>query len=171
MSSNLTEPEGKPEPQAPKAAFEAEVELREICARLRACVVKHGLGLGGENVDELVINAYEQHLGHVGQFLNDMYATMIDPLEQPKMKVAEMCALLLKTAQEQRERDYQTHSASSLSFRDGWDAAIEAAKKLATASVLPEPSSDFHEGWNAATEMLKADIRALEPPTEKKGKE
>ncbi len=32
-----------------------------------------------------------------------MYATMIDPVEQPSMKVAELCALLLRTAREQRE--------------------------------------------------------------------
>jgi hypothetical protein len=45
----------------------------------------------------------QQHTQYVEQFLNDMYATMIDPVEQPKMKVAEMCELLLKTAREQRE--------------------------------------------------------------------
>lgn len=37
-----------------------------------------------------------------------MYATMIDPVEQPEMRVADMCALLLKTATEQRQRAYDT---------------------------------------------------------------
>jgi hypothetical protein len=32
-----------------------------------------------------------------------MYAAMIDPCEQPKMTVAEMCEVLLKTAREHRE--------------------------------------------------------------------
>ena len=31
---------------------------------------------------------------------------MIDPVEQPNMTVTEMCALLLKTAQQQRELAY-----------------------------------------------------------------
>jgi len=47
---------------------------------------------------------WDTHLASVGQFLNDMYATMIDPVEQPIMKVDEMCALLLKTATAHREK-------------------------------------------------------------------
>src|SRR5208283_1415179 len=53
------------------------------------------------------------HLAEVGQFLNEMYATMIDPVEQPKMKVTEMCELLLKTAREEREKMYQLSSSPS----------------------------------------------------------
>jgi hypothetical protein len=45
-----------------------------------------------------------QHTKYVEEFLQQMYATMIDPVEQPKLKVAEMCELLLKTAREQREQ-------------------------------------------------------------------
>jgi hypothetical protein len=46
---------------------------------------------------------FEAHTKAVSEFLNEMYATMIDPVEQPKLAVAEMCALLLKTARDQRE--------------------------------------------------------------------
>jgi hypothetical protein len=55
--------------------------------------------------------AFDEHLGHVGQFLSDMYATMIDPCEQSKMKVAEMCELLLKTAREHRETAHKVEDA------------------------------------------------------------
>jgi hypothetical protein len=44
------------------------------------------------------------HMMHVKNFLNEMYATMIDPIEQPSMTVAELCELLLKTARDQREK-------------------------------------------------------------------
>lgn len=40
--------------------YPVEQELREICTRLRNCVVKHNLGLGGEQLDQLVISAYEK---------------------------------------------------------------------------------------------------------------
>ena len=54
--------------------------------------------------DEIEVVTLAQHVKYVEQFLNDMYATMIDPCEQPFMKVADMCKLLLKTATEQREQ-------------------------------------------------------------------
>src|ERR1700735_2415838 len=47
---------------------------------------------------------FEAHTKAVADFLNEMYATMIDPCEQPIMTVAQMCELLLKTARENRER-------------------------------------------------------------------
>lgn len=47
---------------------------------------------------------YADHLEHVTEFLNEMYATLVDPVEQPVMTVAELCVTLLKTAREQREQ-------------------------------------------------------------------
>lgn len=47
----------------------------------------------------------KKHTIHVQEFLQEMYATMIDPVEQPKLTVAEMCELLLNAAREQRERN------------------------------------------------------------------
>jgi Zn finger protein HypA/HybF involved in hydrogenase expression len=49
---------------------------------------------------------FETHTKAVEGFLQEMYATMIDPCEQPKATVAEMCELLLKTAREQREASH-----------------------------------------------------------------
>ena len=52
--------------------------------------------------------AREERLDHhtqaVAQFLNDMYATLVDPVEDGPSNVQEMCALLLKSAQEMRMR-------------------------------------------------------------------
>jgi hypothetical protein len=48
---------------------------------------------------------FEMHVESVSEFLKEMYATMIDPVEQPNIiKVEEMCELLLKAAREQREQ-------------------------------------------------------------------
>jgi hypothetical protein len=46
---------------------------------------------------------FKEHTEHVKQFLNDMYATMIDPCAEGEIKVAETCAALLNAAREQRE--------------------------------------------------------------------
>lgn len=56
---------------------------------------------------------FAEHTKAISQFLNDMYATMIDPVEQPKMTVAEMRELLLKTAREQREAEHHRQGAGS----------------------------------------------------------
>lgn len=47
---------------------------------------------------------FKSHTEHVGQFLNGMYATMIDPLDDEPRKVADTCELLLKAAQQQRQK-------------------------------------------------------------------
>ena len=47
-------------PSQPAPTFPVEAEYREMCGRLRACVERSDLGLGGENLDELVIAAYEK---------------------------------------------------------------------------------------------------------------
>jgi len=44
-----------------------------------------------------------EHGKHLGQFLNDMYATMIDPVDDHGMKVAELCETLLKAARDNRQ--------------------------------------------------------------------
>jgi hypothetical protein len=54
--------------------------------------------------------AFDTHTQAVAEFLNEMYATMIDPCEQPQdMRVSTMCAALLNAAREQRE---QLHNAA-----------------------------------------------------------
>jgi hypothetical protein len=53
-----------------------------------------------DQVEEVTLAS---HLKHVEAFLQEMYATMVDPVEQPHMKVADLCELLLRRAREDRE--------------------------------------------------------------------
>lgn len=83
-----------------------EQPFQETWARYeRWCKAKGRRALHGDLWDGFLegSRAFDEHLGHVGQFLSEMYATMIDPCEQPKMTVAEMCEVLLKAAREHRE--------------------------------------------------------------------
>jgi hypothetical protein len=68
---------------------------------------------------------FEMHTNEVGKFLSEMYATMIDPLDDGNIKVAEMCKLLLATAREQREqlRDVAAAQAENARLRRERDAA------------------------------------------------
>lgn len=38
-----------------------ERDYREMCGRLHDCVKRHGLGLGGENLDKLVVEALDRY--------------------------------------------------------------------------------------------------------------
>jgi hypothetical protein len=51
-------------------------------------------------------DAFERHVEEVAQFLSDMYATMVDPVEDHGLKVKELCELLLKRATEDRQKIY-----------------------------------------------------------------
>jgi hypothetical protein len=48
--------------------------------------------------------ALHDHLAHVQKFLQEMYATMVDPCDDFQGNIAELCELLIKTAREQREQ-------------------------------------------------------------------
>jgi len=48
---------------------------------------------------------FHDHTGHVGKFLSEMYAIMIDPLGSGTIRIKEMCAQLKKAAIEQREKE------------------------------------------------------------------
>jgi hypothetical protein len=47
---------------------------------------------------------FEAHTKHVSDFLNEMYAVMVNPVEDHGMKVADLCKLLLETAKREREK-------------------------------------------------------------------
>lgn len=50
---------------------------------------------------------FESHTKAVGDFLNEMYATMVDPVDDFEGTVSELCTKLLETAREQREKDHK----------------------------------------------------------------
>ena len=55
---------------------------------------------------------FDEHVGHVQEFLQEMFAVMVDPLDQPPMTINEMCIVLLATAKEQRQKFYEMASSS-----------------------------------------------------------
>lgn len=47
------------------------------------------------------------HVAHVEAFLKEMFAVMVDPLDQPPMTVSELCVVLLATAKDHRQAMYE----------------------------------------------------------------
>jgi hypothetical protein len=64
-----------------------------------------------------------EHTKHVSDFLNELYATMIDPCVEGTMTVKETCDALLKAAVEQRE---QLHALRHPSHPTGSDGLTHA---------------------------------------------
>lgn len=44
----------------------------------------------------------DDHIQHVQKFLKEMYATMVDPVEECDLNVSQLCELLLTRAKEDR---------------------------------------------------------------------
>jgi hypothetical protein len=96
--------------------------------------------------------AFEEHTQHVAEFLNDMYATMIDPVEQPKLKVAELCELLLATARDQRERFAEAQRGMSDSRiqekeAQGWIPVEQSAPARGEIVLLFTNERAIESGW------------------------
>lgn len=85
-------------------AVEDRKEARKRLAAAKRSVTAVGKRLQREPEKDWE-RIFHDHTGHVGKFLSEMYAIMIDPLEGGNMKVKEMCALLKKTALAQREKE------------------------------------------------------------------
>lgn len=54
---------------------------------------------------------FTRHTEHVQLFLSEMYATMIDPVEESNLKVGDLCDLLLKRATDDQQA---THDLEEL---------------------------------------------------------
>lgn len=85
-----------------------------------------------------VESALQAHTTAVGDFLREMYATLVDPVDAPaSMSVAEMCAVLLDAArkgrqdasdlQALREREIERKAAVEAWFERHTNIANEAA--------------------------------------------
>ncbi|HWX40366.1 MAG TPA: dATP/dGTP pyrophosphohydrolase domain-containing protein [Blastocatellia bacterium] len=141
--------------------------MSEPLTKLSNYLLEHQRGIDVRWTAIVIEEAREQlseHLQHVEQFLNDMYATMIDPVEQPKMNVAEMCALLLKTAQDQREVAYRAGAESRAlqtpRIQNFWNAQAEWSQ--ATFGLDTERD---HIGplKHLAKEAIEAQVRPSDP--------
>jgi len=69
---------------------------------------------------------FAEHTKAVGRFLSQMYAVMVDPLEDSELKVAEMCEVLLNAACENRQAlQDQIDRAGNLPANWKEDSSIE----------------------------------------------
>jgi hypothetical protein len=125
----------------PESQFEARVEA-----------------LQGERDAE--IRKFEEHTQAVGRFLSQMYAVMVDPLEQGDLKVAEMCEVLLGAACENRQAlQDQIDRAGNLPANWKEDSSLETwfpltAEELArTKAELATLRADHAEQIEALTAL------------------
>jgi hypothetical protein len=148
-------------------AHYAQIEIPDHCPECDGCqfvsrgtkgLVCHTCWLTAEldKAEAQVAEANERftaHTGHVGRFLTEMYQTMVDPLDEPELKVAEMCDLLLTQARQDRE----TLNRSPFNYPADWnqDSSLETWFPL-TAEEL----SSLH----AERDALKAQVAALSAP-------
>ena len=98
---------------------------------------------------------FQEHTKAVAQFLNDLYATMIDPCAEGTIKVADMQAALLKAAREHRD---QLH-ANEIGHYPGYREVVEALKKLRRTSQHLLKHGEYSKGAYGAVRkaITKAD--------------
>lgn len=84
------------------------------------------------------------HRKHVGAFLNDLYAVLIDPCAEKNMSVQECCSALLDGAQTQRQfiADLQARIEALIAIVDGARTSLEAVKALRTSDIERRPEDD-----------------------------
>lgn len=79
-------------------------------ARRRLGIAKRSVEAVGKRLQKEPEKDWERifydHTRHVGKFLSDMYAIMIEPLEGGTIRVKDMCAKLKKAALGQREHEH-----------------------------------------------------------------
>lgn len=86
---------------------------------------------------------FAEHTKAVGKFLSDMYATLIDPLEQETMKVDDMCQVLLHAASDNRQAlQDQIDRAGNLPANWKEDSSLETWFPL-TAEELKRANSEL----------------------------
>ena len=89
--------------------------------------------------------AHETHLKAVGGFLTQMWAVMIDPLEDGTGNVGEMCSQLLRSAEQQRQNDHDLREAHET-----------LKQQLADADLTHASSEDIIERQGATLARVEA---------------
>lgn len=99
---------------------------------------------------------HETHLRHVGRWLAEMHAIMIDPVEDFDGKIEELCAALKLRAAQDREQIFSVQSAL-----DEAQGAIETLLKSARPNHVEHPT--MSAAWVVGHECLSR-IAALKEP-------
>lgn len=92
------------------------------------CDEETALGQATSAVSQLK-HGFEAHRKHVGEFLGELHAIMIDPLAKGEISVKDLCAALLEQARKDRE------SLQCL-------ASLEAARS--SSMSLADPAANWH---------------------------
>lgn len=84
---------------------------------------------------------HQEHLKHVANFLSELYAVMVDPLDDSGLRVSEMTVVLLDAAKRDRQAAYDLRTRldgaeeimaklqAKLTALDGWARVYENAKR------------------------------------------
>lgn len=95
---------------------------------------------------------FNEHTQHVSEFLRDIYAIAVDPLDDSNMKVAEMCAAIKQAVLRDREVGYNRPTAD-LSPQI---AALTEALKVRDALLADIHQLALHAGLAAQIDWLAA---------------
>jgi hypothetical protein len=107
MDANFTRPPS--EVLGKLQAFCTDMEMQRDALRAELVQAREAIGAGAEQFmlkcDRLATAEAElgEHRKHVGRFLSELHAIMIDPLAEGEINVSECCELLLKQARGDRE--------------------------------------------------------------------
>jgi hypothetical protein len=103
---------------------------------------------------------FAEHTKHVSDFLNELYATMIDPCVEGTMTVKETCDALLKAAVEQRE---QLHALRHPSHPTGSDVVVRILTHIRNHSCV-STCCDAQPSAGEAEALAKCIEELLAPP-------
>lgn len=126
---------------------------------LYACKFPHESKVASESKSESIgkteeLDRFDEHVRHVGKFLSDMYAIMIDPLAEGELKVDETCAALLEAARRHRELENGICNTTPFDY----------TRKMRQAEVLAWAVAAF--GEPEATSVAQRGLRLLEEAAE-----
>jgi hypothetical protein len=132
-------------------------KLTEINRQLEAAAQPERPGLLCDQAEEVTLAS---HTKHVEAFLQGMYATMVDPVEQPRMNVAELCELLLRRAREDREA-LHSQSVAPQSAPGPQTPKCNCADISGNAGPCPThaaPPQSFEDWWEADGRFFDPDF-------------
>ena len=104
--------------------------------------------------------AIKQHETHVQRFLTEMYQTMVDPLDDFKGNIAELCEVLLKQAREDREA--LNARAEALTQSRDW-----RSMGIVELAVENQSVSDYITHWEGRTLTAEAELAKLRTQSER----
>lgn len=104
---------------------------------------------------------FEAHLKHVQQFLTDVYATVVDPVEDSPGNVRQTCEAILKAATEQRQREYDQEQRIADLTAELEKVKEERNQAVSACSVCLGEDSDKIEQLETENASLRERLKSL----------